>query len=185
MSEEKPFSFEGRLSRSRGRAGRDRVVSSRATADEHQELEAAAKAEGKALSEWSRDVLLREARSPRLNALFTEVVATRDALESPSEANCVRETKFTEEDFSGVLTNVRTSKRKAASDGPAAVHNPGAKGIAKRMGTASARCNAGSRLALESGRILLHRSDAAVRARAGIGPFKKRDGTLHKNRPWI
>lgn len=51
MPEDKSFSFEGRLSRSKGRTGRDRVVSSRATADEHQELETAAKAEGKALSE--------------------------------------------------------------------------------------------------------------------------------------
>lgn len=115
MSEEKPFSFEGRLSRSRGRAARDRVVSSRATADEHQELEAAAKTEGKALSEWSRDVLLREARSPRLNALFTEVVATRMLLNLLLKPIACGK-QITEEEFSGVLTNVRTSKRKAASD---------------------------------------------------------------------
>ena len=114
-SEEKPFSFEGRLSRSKGRAGRDRVVSSRATADEHQELEAAAKAEGKALSEWSREVLLREARSPRLNALFAEVVATRMLLNLVLKPIACGK-KMTEEEFSGVLTNVRTGKRKAASD---------------------------------------------------------------------
>ncbi len=115
MSEEKPFSFEGRLSRSKGRTGRDRVVSSRATADEHQELEAAAKAEGKALSEWSREVLLREARSPRLNALFTEVVATRMLLNLLLKPIACGK-QITEEEFSGVLTNVRTSKRKAAGD---------------------------------------------------------------------
>jgi hypothetical protein len=91
------------------------VVSSRATADEHQELEAAAKAEGKALSEWSREVLLREARSPRLNALFTEVVATRMLLNLVLKPIACGK-KMTEEEFSGVLTNVRTGKRKAASD---------------------------------------------------------------------
>ena len=102
MSEEKPFSFEGRLSRSKGRAGRDRVVSSRATADEHQELESAAKAEGKA-------------RSPRLNALFTEVVATRMLLNLLLKPIACGK-QITEQEFSGVLTNVRTGKRQAASD---------------------------------------------------------------------
>ena len=115
MPKDKSFSFEGRLSRSKGRTGRDRVVSSRATADEHQELEAAAKAEGKALSEWSREVLLREARSPRLNALFTEVVATRMLLNLLLKPIACGK-QITEEEFSGVLTNVRTGKRKAASD---------------------------------------------------------------------
>ena len=90
MSEEKPSSFEGRLSRSRGRAGRDRVVSSRATADEHQELEAAAKAEGKALSEWSREILLREAK-PTPQRCFYRSSGAQNALRSPPEADRVRE----------------------------------------------------------------------------------------------
>ncbi len=104
-----PCTPEGHLLRSRGRTGRDRVVSSRATADEHQELEAAAKAEGKALSEWTREVLLREARSPRLNALFTEVVATRMLLNLLLKSIACGK-QITDEEFSGVLTDVRTGK---------------------------------------------------------------------------
>jgi hypothetical protein len=115
MSEEKSFSFEGRLSRSKGRSGRDRVVSSRATAEEHQELEAAAKAEGKALSEWSREVLLREARTPRADALFTEIVATRMLLNLVLKPLACGEV-VTAEEFSGVLTHVRSTKRQAAAD---------------------------------------------------------------------
>lgn len=115
MTEEQSFSFEGRLSRSKGRTGRDRVVSSRATADEHQELEAAAKAEGKALSEWSREVLLREARTPRADALFTEIVATRMLLNLLLKP-LVCGTTISAEEFSAVLTNVRTTKHQAATD---------------------------------------------------------------------
>jgi hypothetical protein len=114
MSEEKSFSFEGRLSRSKGRSGRDRVVSSRATAEEHQELEAAAKAEGKALSEWSREVLLREARTPRVDALFTEIVATRMLLNLVLKPLACGQV-VTAEQFSGVLTHVRSTKRQGDS----------------------------------------------------------------------
>jgi len=116
MTEEQSFSFEGRLSRSKGRTGRDRVVSARATVDEHQELEAAAKAEGKALSEWSRDVLLREARTPRRDALFTEIVATRMLLNLVLKPLLVGSKMMTEDEFSKILNHVRTTKHQAATD---------------------------------------------------------------------
>ncbi len=44
-------SFEDRLRRSRGRLGRNAVTSAKVTRDEQNELEEAAQAEGKALSE--------------------------------------------------------------------------------------------------------------------------------------
>jgi hypothetical protein len=93
----------------------DRVVSSKVTVDEHQELETMAKSEGKALSEWSREVLLREARSPRLNALFTEIVATRMLLNLVLKPIVCGE-KMTAEEFSNVLTKVRTTKYTGAKD---------------------------------------------------------------------
>jgi hypothetical protein len=60
-------------------------------------------------------VLLREARNSRSDALFTEIVATRMLLNlvlKPLACGHV----MTAEDFSNVLANVRTTKRKAAGD---------------------------------------------------------------------
>ena len=48
-----------RLRRTRGRAGRRTVVSTKVTRDEQRELETAAKREGKVLSEWAREILSR------------------------------------------------------------------------------------------------------------------------------
>ena len=115
MPEEKPFSFEGRLSRSKGRTGRDRVVSSRATADEHQELEAAAKAEGKALSEWCRDALLATVRGETVTPLFTEIVAIRQLLNSTLRNVACGEV-MTPQAFQSELQGIRSSKHKAAAE---------------------------------------------------------------------
>jgi hypothetical protein len=69
--------FESRTSRSHGRAGRTYVASAKVTRKEQEELEHAAYKSGKSLSEWSRDVLLQEARRSQDDAVFTELVATR------------------------------------------------------------------------------------------------------------
>jgi hypothetical protein len=53
------------------------VASAKVTRQEQMELEQTARAEGKALSEWAREVLLREARRSDHDAVFTEIVATR------------------------------------------------------------------------------------------------------------
>ena len=60
-----PIDFETQLRRSQGRTSRKIVASAKVTEAERGELDAAAKAEGKALSEWAREVLLREARRAR------------------------------------------------------------------------------------------------------------------------
>jgi hypothetical protein len=69
--------LDARLSRSKGRLARVHVAQARVTQPEQKELEDAARREGKALSEWARDVLLHEARRLPNDALFTELVATR------------------------------------------------------------------------------------------------------------
>jgi len=69
--------LEERLRRSPGRSVRKRIANTRVTEDEYKELDAAARAEGKPLAEWVRDLLLREARRAPDDALFTELVATR------------------------------------------------------------------------------------------------------------
>jgi hypothetical protein len=91
------------------------MANARVTRAEQQELAAAAKSEGKALSEWAREVLLREARSARADALFTEIVAIRMLLNLVLKPLSCGEL-MTPESFSAVLTNVRTTKRKAATD---------------------------------------------------------------------
>src|ERR1700709_2451630 len=104
--------FSERLDKRKGRPIRNRMASARVTDDELAALESAAEGEGKLLAEWAREVLLREARTPRTDALFTEIVATRMLLNlvlKPIACGKV----MTAEAFSGVLANVRTTKHNA------------------------------------------------------------------------
>ncbi len=113
--EAKPLNFAERLTRSKGRLSRNCMANARVTQAEQDELMAVAKHEGKALSEWAREVLLREARTPRADALFTEIVATRMLLNLVLKPLACGQL-MTAEEFSGVLANVRTTKHKAATD---------------------------------------------------------------------
>jgi urate oxidase len=107
--------FEDRLKQRIGRPSRVESVAIRFTEDELETLETVAKEKGTTLREWSREVLLREARSSRTDALFTEIVATRMLLNLVLKPLACGRVMTTEE-FSGVLANVRTTKRKAATD---------------------------------------------------------------------
>jgi hypothetical protein len=111
----KPLNFEERLTRSKGRSSRNCMANARVTQAEQEELAAVAKSEGKALSEWAREVLLSEARSARADALFTETVAIRMLLNLVLKSIACGDV-MTPEAFSAVLTNVRTTKHKAATD---------------------------------------------------------------------
>lgn len=113
-SNEKSLSFE-RLDRPKGRPVRAKLASARVTADELKELDGAAALDGKLFAEWAREVLLREARTPRADALFTEIVATRMLLNLVLKPLACGQVMTTEE-FSGVLASVRTTKHKAATD---------------------------------------------------------------------
>ena len=107
--------FETRTSRSRGRAGRTRVASAKVTQRELAELERAAAAAGKALSEWSREVLLHAAHQPKGDALFTELVATRMLLVNLIKPLILGE-KVSPTWITEAMTMVRTEKRKAAEE---------------------------------------------------------------------
>ena len=66
-----------RLRRKMGRPARTQSVATRFTKSEEAELLKAAEKEGKTLREWTRDALLREAREPEDDPVFTELVAMR------------------------------------------------------------------------------------------------------------
>jgi hypothetical protein len=110
-----PIDFEEQLRRSKGRSSRTRVVSAKLTKSEQQELEEAAKAESKSLSEWARETLLEKARRPKHDPLFTELVATRMYLVNMLKP-LVMGQKFTQEDFAKLTTTIRAEKRKAAEE---------------------------------------------------------------------
>lgn len=108
------LSFE-HLDRPKGRPVRSKLASARVTAEELKELDHAAAAGGKLFGEWAREVLLREARTPRADALFTEIVATRMLLNLVLKPLACGQA-MTAEEFSAVLANVRTAKHQAAAD---------------------------------------------------------------------
>ena len=109
------ITMEHRLGRGKIRESRSRSLGTKLTLKEERELVRAAEAEGKCASEWAREVLLREARNSRSDALFTEIVATRMLLNLVLKP-LVCGQSMTAEEFSGVLTSVRTTKHKAATD---------------------------------------------------------------------
>ena len=103
-----------RLARSTGRSGRDRMANARVTAREQRELHEAARAQGKSLSEWAREVLLREARRTE-DPLFTELIATRMLLLNLLKPLAMGQV-VTPEDFSRISATVRSDKRKVAQE---------------------------------------------------------------------
>ncbi len=109
------ITMEQRLGRGKIRESRSRSFGTKLTLREERELVRAAEAEGKTASEWAREVLLREARSFRADALFTEIVATRMLLNLVLKPLVCGE-RMSAEQFSAVLTNVRTTKHKSATD---------------------------------------------------------------------
>ena len=103
-----------RLRRSRGRAGRVIPASTKVTRDEQGELEAAAKREGKALSEWAREVLLERARKGRAEgAVFTELIALRLLMNGVLRELAIGRT-MTPEQHQALVTEVRKTKHEVA-----------------------------------------------------------------------
>jgi len=108
------INLEDRLARSKGRSSRNRVANSRVTEGEQKELEAAAKAEGKALSEWARETLLREARRSKNDALFTEIVAIRMLLVNLLKPLLLG--KVSSEQITEIMAAVKSEKQKVAQE---------------------------------------------------------------------
>ena len=105
----------GRLRRSRGRSARAFSVSSRVTEQELRSLETAAAANGKAVGEWAREVLVEAARKTGPDVLLVELVATRMLL-----VNMVKmlgqSLPITEPEYAKLNSQVQTAKRRVAGE---------------------------------------------------------------------
>ena len=110
-----PSDLNVRLARSAGRTGRDRMANARVTAKEQRELHEAARAQGKSLSEWAREVLLQEARRSTDDAVFTELVATRMLLVNLIKPLILGE-KVSPTWITEAMGMVRREKHKAAQE---------------------------------------------------------------------
>ena len=101
--------------RSAGRTGRDRMANARVTDAERQELHAASASKGMSLSEWAREVLLREARRSDEDPLFIELIATRMLVVNLLKPLAMGKT-VTQEDYTRISAAVRSDKRKVAHE---------------------------------------------------------------------
>ena len=103
-----------RIRRSRGRGSRTQTANAKVTNDEYEELQGAAKTAGKSLSEWSRDVLLNEARAKHTErATFTEIIAIKLLL---MNALAPRKTPQSPAEFEQTLEKIRFAKHGSATD---------------------------------------------------------------------
>ena len=116
LANEISLGLDNRIRRSHGRGSRDCVANTRVTREEQKELEAAAAREGKALSEWGREVLLGEARKGASDtALLTEVIALRMLMSTVLRAVALGE-RLSPEAYAQVLAEVRANKHETARD---------------------------------------------------------------------
>ena len=114
LTHTKSLDRDARQTRAVGRAGRDRMANARVTDAERHELHEAARAKGMSLSEWSREVLLREARRSD-DALFTELVATRMLMVNLLKPLILGK-QVSQDWITEAMAAVRREKRKAARD---------------------------------------------------------------------
>ena len=110
------LAIDTRITRSSSRARRDRMANARVTASEQKELEQAARAEGKALSEWGREVMLTRARQGTADtALLTELIALRMLMSMVLRSVALGE-KLTPEAYAQILAEVRRGKHETTRD---------------------------------------------------------------------
>ena len=110
--------IEQRLALVRGREQRSRSVATRFTRAEESLLLQTARANGKNLREWAREVLLSAASdsaSKEADPLFTEVQALRLLLVNTLEP-LLRGERMTPDQFKEMLRYVKTNKQRAAQD---------------------------------------------------------------------
>ena len=112
--EPRDLGIADRISRSGSRGARNQNANARLTRKELESLKLAATAEGKALGEWTREVLLREASAPRMDrALFTELTALRLLMINVLRPLVLGQS-IKAEDFQAILAGVRNDKHDAA-----------------------------------------------------------------------
>ena len=110
---------ENRLQRLRGRVARSRSIGTKLTPDEEQQILEAAEAQGKAPSEWARDVLLRGAittnRGEMEIHIFTELIGIQMLLMNTLEP-LLRGDKMTQEQLTVLFRRVQTTKAAQAQE---------------------------------------------------------------------
>jgi uncharacterized protein (DUF1778 family) len=111
---------ENSLQRLRGRVARSRSIGTKLTPDEEQQILSAAEAQGKALSEWVRDVLLRGATPTirekwRYIFFFTELVGIQMLLMNTLEPLLLGD-KITQEQLTLLFRRVQTTKAAQAQE---------------------------------------------------------------------
>ncbi len=107
--------LETRIRRSQGRTGRTYSANVKLTRTELSELEAVAKLQQKAVGEWAREVLMREARRVECDPVLTEVIATRMLMVNLLKPLVMGKT-VSQEWITEAMAAVRKGKRKAAQE---------------------------------------------------------------------
>lgn len=112
--------------RLRGRSRRDVTVSTKITAEEFALISATSETAGRAIGEWMREVLLKEARSGSdslsSEQLMTEIIGLQMFLTRVLSALACGE-RMTREQCQELMRNVRANKRRAARDALAQYRN--------------------------------------------------------------
>ncbi len=110
---------EKNLRRLRGRVARSQSIGTKLTPDEERQILAAAEADGKAPSEWARELLLRGAvasnRGEMEMHLFTELVGIQMLLMNALEP-LLRGEKMTQEQLAALYRRVQTTKAAQAQE---------------------------------------------------------------------
>ena len=110
---------EKNLRRLRGRMARSQSIGTKLTPDEERQILVAAEADGKAPSEWARDLLLRGAvasnRGEMEMHIFTELVGIQMLLMNALDP-LLRGEKMTQEQLAALYRRVQTSKTTQAQE---------------------------------------------------------------------
>lgn len=110
--------FAERLKQTRSRAARGQSVATRFTKAEEAELTKAAETAGRPLREWLRETLLREARQPLGDPLWTETIANRMLLLGVLRPIATGQ-KLSPERFDELVSAIKTGKHRVAQDAKA------------------------------------------------------------------
>ena len=110
---------EKSLRRLRGRMARSQSIGTKLTPDEERQILVAAEADGKAPSEWARDLLLRGAvasnRGEMEMHIFTELVGIQMLLMNALDP-LLRGEKMTQEQLAALYRRVQTTKAAQAQE---------------------------------------------------------------------
>jgi hypothetical protein len=110
---------EKNLRRLRGRMARSQSIGTKLTPDEERQILVAAEADGKAPSEWARDLLLRGAVASNRGGMevhiFTELVGIQMLLMNALDP-LLRGEKMTQEQLAALYRRVQTTKAAQAHD---------------------------------------------------------------------